>query len=125
VLDHDTVTLCYTNAGHNPPFLLRDGKPVRLTTGGLVLGADEDETYEQEEVTLKSGDIVVLYTDGVSEALGAGGEMFGTDRLLDTIREAVDARAQEIVGAIMTAINNFTQGKPQRDDITHVVLRVQ
>jgi len=124
VLDHPRRVLSYTNAGHNPPLLTRKGQATELETGGLVLGADEDETYAKEEVPLESGDIIFFYTDGVTEALNGREEIFGEDRLLDVVLRSADMHVEEIVERVQNAVKKFAGNTPQSDDITLVVLKV-
>jgi sigma-B regulation protein RsbU (phosphoserine phosphatase) len=81
-LNEPTMTLTYTNAGHNPPVLLRaGGERQLLDTGGLLVGISATATYEEATLDLRPGDRLILYTDGVTEAARADGEMFGEDRL--------------------------------------------
>src|SRR6185503_3626264 len=87
--DHATQCLTYVNAGHNPPLYLRgDGNSDfrQLTSGGLVAGAFEHAAYEQETVQMETDDLLFLYTDGLTEALNAEGEEFGTNRIMDTLK---------------------------------------
>ena len=125
VLDPRRRTFVYTNAGHNPPILLRGGRAILLEAGGLVLGADETETYEQAEVGLRKGDMVVFYTDGITEALNAADDLFGTKRFLDILRRAGDASADEIVRRTMAGVREFVKGSPQSDDISMIVLKAE
>ena len=124
VLDPHRRRFIYTNAGHNPPLLLRAGRATPLETGGLVLGAEEEEVYEEGRVDLAKGDIVVFYTDGVTEALNAKDEIFGVERLTAMLLNAADASAEEIVTCTRDAIARHTTGVEQSDDITMIVMRV-
>jgi len=125
LLDADTRTLTYCNAGHNPPLLVRgDGVVERLATGGSVLGRlFRDESYEEATVTLAPGDRVVLFTDGVSEARRAG-EDFGDERLIDVVRSNRELPAEELQEKIVEAITTFTSGS-FGDDVTLVVIGAQ
>ena len=125
VLDEKKRVLSYTNAGHNPPLVLRKGRVIELEKGGLVLGADEEETYEEGSVSLRRGDTVVFYTDGVTEALNPKREVFGTERLLDTLQKSLDGDAETIIARIHEALRRFTRSAVRCDDITLVVLRVE
>lgn len=125
VLNYKRKHISYTNAGHNPPVLVRHGEVKELDKGGLVLGAEESEIYEEDYVALTSGDVVVFFTDGVTEALDAKEELFGTERLLQAVRESSHASAADILKRITNDIRGFTRGRPQSDDITLVVLRVE
>ncbi len=119
-----TGDLTYCNAGHNAPFLIGATGVQRLVTGGLIVGLFPDAEYEQAVVPLRSGDIVVTFSDGVSEALSAEGEEFGDDRLLACVREAPrDLGPDELVEHVMTTVREFTVGEPPNDDITVLVVR--
>jgi len=126
VLDNETHLFSYVNAGHNPPFLFRGGsdKPEELEATGIAMGAMEDASYGQGEVSLRSGDLLVMYTDGVTEAVNDKGEMFEIPRLTEVIVQNRDRPATEIVHAIIDAVNAFSQEQPQYDDITLMVVRV-
>jgi phosphoserine phosphatase RsbU/P len=84
--DSRTWTLTFSNAGHNPPILARsNGSVERLSTGGLVLGVNENASYEQSDLRLAAGDRIVLFTDGLNEAEDADGNDFGDDRLVESV----------------------------------------
>jgi sigma-B regulation protein RsbU (phosphoserine phosphatase) len=117
----------YVNAGHPPPFLLRaDGSKVDLEEGGLILGPVKDATYERGFVTLRPGDLVVMYTDGITETTGlpsAAEEEYGVGRLVELVRENRHRTAKEIVDEVFTDLGRFCTGCPPQDDRTVVVLR--
>ena len=125
VLNTKEKTLLYSNAGHNPPLVVRSGDARPLGKGGLVLGADERESYEQEEIALRSGDLVFFYTDGITEALNSKDDLFGTKRLLHILRRAGKADSREIISRVMDAVRQFSGGVGQSDDISLVVIRVE
>jgi phosphoserine phosphatase RsbU/P len=113
----------YVNAGHNPPFLLRqDGSMEELTVGGMVLGLFAGAPYEAETVKLQPGDHLVLFTDGVVEALNTAGEEFGMDRLVELLRSNARSAAPEILARLQEAVLAFSVNAPQHDDITMMVL---
>lgn len=119
-----------TNAGHNPPLILRtDGSMEYLKAGGLLLGMLPDQDYKQETVNLEPGDVVVLYTDGITEAVGPGIDeddvdaMFGEDALEDVVIANSHLPAVGIKEAILDAVSRHTDGVAQSDDITLVVIR--
>jgi sigma-B regulation protein RsbU (phosphoserine phosphatase) len=128
----------YVNAGHNPPMVFRynaenghdssgghHGLLERLDEkGGPVVGLLTECQYEQAEIVLVPGDVVVLYTDGISEAMNPALEEWGEKRLIDSARETLGLPAQEITARIMGAANAFASGAPQSDDMTLVVLRL-
>ncbi len=120
------LELRYVNAGHNPPVLVRaDGTQSPLEVGGLVVGMMEGLPYEEGRVTLRAGDRVVLYTDGVTEAQRADGEMFGEERLA-ALLSGIPARlsAREQVEQVLTGLRSFLAGVEAQDDVTVMVLRV-
>ncbi len=129
ILDRNQSTFTWANAGHNPPILLRSAGGVeRLEAGGLVLGFLPNQVYAQKEVSLEPGDVLVLYTDGITEASAPRTEderreLFGEDRLLEIVERSRDDTALEIQARILDAISGYTSGTPQEDDITLVVIK--
>lgn len=123
-LDLTRKVLTYSNAGQNAPILVRsDGASLRLTEGGAPLGAVEHWAYEQGEVPLASGDRILLYTDGVSEARGSDGEEFGEDRLLALVQENRARSAADIQRAILESLG-WSSGRKFEDDATLLVVAV-
>ncbi len=116
-------TLTYCNAGHNPPFVLGRAGVRRLEEGGPVVGLLEFAPYAQEIVKLDPGDTVVLFSDGVSEALNAAGEEFGDERLEQVASAVKTSSSADIVDRIVASVREFTKGAPQSDDITVMVIR--
>lgn len=124
LLSEEDRTLTYANAGHNPPIVLRaEGTVETLTATGIALGAMAGSEYSSRMVTIGAGDVAILYTDGVTEAINARFEMFGEERLLDVVRENAAAGADEILEAVFTAVDVFCAGEAQFDDITLVVIK--
>lgn len=126
--DAEARRLTYVNAGHNPPMLLRarnGGTPYALTSGGPVVGIFEAPGFEQESIDLETGDILVAYTDGVTEALDEEGEEFGEERLLETINAATDLTADDIRDAVLRRVHEWSAGAPQHDDLTLVITKVR
>ncbi len=115
--------LTYCNGGHNPPFVIGRSGARRLETGGPVVGLLELASFAQETVQLDPGDVIVVFSDGVSEALSALDEEFGDARLLEVASGGTHEPAQVQVGRIIDAVRAFTRGAPQSDDITVMVLR--
>ena len=126
VLDHRTRQFTYVNAGHNHPYVMRaDGSVERLDKGGMILGVIETTTpYEEGIVDLRSGDLLVLFTDGVSEAMSPEGREYGEERLETVIQKAGGWGAQGLIDAIYQDIIAHAGGAPQSDDITMMVLRM-
>lgn len=127
-LNADKRTFRYVNAGHNPPLLLRADaqQPQELAEGGLILGAMPTMTaYQEQEVSLGSGDLLILYTDGVTEAMNASGtEEFGEDRLIKVLLEHRKLPAKEIKQVIIQSVKQFA-GPVQSDDLTLVIVKIR
>jgi sigma-B regulation protein RsbU (phosphoserine phosphatase) len=115
--------LTYCNAGHNPPFVVGADGVRRLDTGGPVVGLLPGVPYEHETVQLAPGDRVIVFSDGVSEALSQSGEEFGDDRLLAAVQAAGDLGAEALVDHLVAAVRVFTHGAAQSDDITAMVVQ--
>lgn len=114
----------YVNAGHNPPLLVRQGGPVaEIPGGGVALGAVEDSRYDENVLKVGPGDLLLLYTDGVTEAVNATDEQFGVDRLKETIRSAGGQSAGAVLDRVLQAVADFTGDVRQSDDITLLALR--
>ncbi len=117
----------YVNAGHPPPFhLAADGTVTRLQEGGAVLGPLADATYERGFQKVEPGDVLVMFTDGVTERHERGGrvgEEFGVDRLIQVVRDHRSASSREIVDAIFAAVEGFCGDCPAEDDRTVVVVK--
>jgi phosphoserine phosphatase RsbU/P len=116
-------SLTYCNAGHNPPFVIGKTGVRRLETGGPVVGLLEFAPYEQETVQLEVGDTIVIFSDGVSEALNPAGEEFGDGRLLAAVEHGLQSGAQDLVSHVINAVRDFSRGAAQSDDITVMVIR--
>ena len=125
VLQTRTRRLCYTNAGHCPPVLIRaDGRAERLETGGAVLGVFKTWPYQQGEVELASGDRVLFFTDGITEAANASEEEFGEERLIELARALRTCRARELRDRILQSVAAFRGGVAE-DDITLLIVAVE
>jgi len=115
--------LTYCNAGHNPPLLFSRQSVRRLDQGGMILGMFDHVSYDQEQVQLQRGDVVVVFSDGVSEALSASGEEFGEDRIKAVIGGDLAAGPDVMVERLFEAVRDFTRGAVQSDDVTALVVR--
>jgi len=124
VLDVTTGRLRMANAGHEPPLLVPgdDGPIDSIEGGGVLLGAFRSLGVPELDVRLRSGDTLVLYTDGVTDAIGPSGERFGEHRLLATIEAARRGSAHDIVAALRDAVAEFRGTVPPADDVTIVVI---
>lgn len=119
-----TSRLIYTNAGHCPPVIVRvDGTVERLNATGGVLGVHEDFTYEQQSTDLSPGDLVLLYTDGVSEAENEDGEQYEDDRLIELLRSERQRPPSDIVTTLIEDLTEFTGSPEINDDLTVILIR--
>jgi sigma-B regulation protein RsbU (phosphoserine phosphatase) len=124
ILDPRAHALRFTNAGHENPFLLSEGKQVnRLRDGGLVLSILEDFPYQEATVGLAPGDVLVVYSDGISEAINPNQEQFGEERLHALLEDHRHESANEIIEIILQAVRQHANGASQMDDMTLVVLK--
>ncbi len=125
ILDPAKKIFQYTNAGHSYPLLFDYGKVRRLQTGGCFLGIMENVEYKAQTIRLKSGQTLVLYTDGVTDTMNASGEIFGLERLKVAIRSKLQCPAQEIRDFIYQTCLDFRSGTEPFDDFTLVILKVE
>jgi sigma-B regulation protein RsbU (phosphoserine phosphatase) len=125
--DPAELKFTYVNAGHNSPMLFRAASDtiLRLEPGGTVVGLLEGACYEQGSVFLSPGDVLVAYTDGISEAMDLDDEEWDEERLIECVRASKAASAQELLDDIFAAATKFAGAAPQHDDMTLVVLRVR
>ncbi len=125
VIDWESRTLTYVNAGHNPPLFFRAGNREisKLVRTGIAVGAMENAEYTSCELSLEQNDIVILYTDGVTEAMNQREEMFGEERLNNIVGAGVDLSAQDLMQKILDQISSFCGNQPQSDDITLMVIK--
>jgi len=123
-----TRKLAYVNAGHNPPYLLREGssEPILLTEGGPVIGMLPPMlvSYSQEDVELEPGDLIVGFTDGISEAMNPAEEEWGEEALLNELKTLRDLPPRSIHDACVAAADKFAAGANQHDDMTMMIVRV-
>ncbi|WP_054835607.1 SpoIIE family protein phosphatase [Methanobrevibacter arboriphilus] len=123
VLEIDTGKFTFVNAGHNPPILKDNEKSVWLKSSpGFVLGGIKDIKYLQNKITLKPGDRLLLYTDGVTEAINNKEEFFGEKRLIETFDKKGDSQIKEVLDSIKDDIDLFAGDIDQFDDITMLIL---
>ncbi len=122
--DARTGTVQYCSAGHNPPLLVHaDGSAELLSARGLALGVLSDIVLNEAEVTLEPGDLLLAYTDGVTDALRADKTEFGVIGLQSTVTSLRKESAHDIVQGTVHALDRFVEGAPQFDDMTFVVLK--
>jgi len=126
ILDSQKNTFSYLNAGHNPPYLCSNGELHKLVEGGLILGfLDSPFEYETGEVTLKKDDIIVMFTDGVTEAANVSYEEYSEERLEYLLLNNCDLSAELLMENIFNDVNKYAEGTFQSDDITAVVIKAE
>ncbi len=122
--DPATRRLIYVNGGHNPPMVLRGAEVLQLETGGPPVGLFRPAMYEQAEVQLDPGDLLIFFTDGISEAENLANDEWGEDALIAAARACDGVAPAEAIERIMLAADEFAAGAPQHDDMTLVIARV-
>jgi sigma-B regulation protein RsbU (phosphoserine phosphatase) len=126
LIDDEKKQILYVNAGHNPPLLIRHGKIIKLDKGGIILGVMKTMIpYISENLQLEQNDLIVLFTDGVSEAMNQNGEEFSDERLEKLSLSLVEKSAFEISNTIQNEVSKFAYGTVQSDDITLMVIKVK
>ena len=115
--------LTYSNGGHNAPFLVAANGVRRLETGGMVLGLFEHASFEEETVQLRPGDVIVSFSDGVSEAMNEAGEEFSDERLLASIESHRTGSPQQLLDGLLSDVRTFCGTATPNDDVTMVVVR--
>jgi len=123
IFDEKTSSLRYTNAGHLPPILIRRGDASLLSVDGMVVGAFPFAKYGESCIELEPGDLLLLYTDGISEPQNEYGEMYGEDRLIDLVKRNAHLSDQGIINAVMAAVQQWTGEGELQDDMTMLLAR--
>ncbi len=123
VYDHHASTLTYTNAGHLPPVLVRNGQAQRLDVNGMVVGAFSFAKYDESRVHLESGDLLAFFTDGITEPQNEYDEMFGEDRLIDLLVKNAGRDEREISDIVIDAVKQWTGSPELQDDMTLLLAR--
>jgi sigma-B regulation protein RsbU (phosphoserine phosphatase) len=129
VLDPSNGEFTYSNAGHNPPYLLSANSKsdnghnvVGLKRTGIPIGIDEDATWEQATVTINPGDCLLLYTDGIPEAENGSGDFYEEKVLVDVAKDSFGRSAEDMQASILNSLKDFIGDAPQSDDITLMIL---
>jgi serine phosphatase RsbU (regulator of sigma subunit) len=133
ILQPESGLLRFACAGHNPPLLFRaagsglrgdeGNTPIELKTPGIALGVLEQAILGESEITIEPGDMLVCYTDGVTEAINAAEEPFGVPRLIEVVASQRNRDARHVLDSIAEALLAFTDGRPPFDDVTLVVIK--
>lgn len=123
IFNEENSHLCYTNAGHLPPILIRKGEASLLNVDGMVVGAFPFAQYGESSIRLEPGDLLLLYTDGISEPQNDYDEMFGEDRLIDVVKKNAHLSDAGIINAVMEAVQQWTGSPELQDDMTLLIAR--
>jgi phosphoserine phosphatase RsbU/P len=128
-LDPQSRVLTYVNAGHNPPVVLRGQEIIHLEATGTVIGLIPDAPYTRAGIVLQPGDVLLAFTDGISEAMTVDDEEWGEDRMIECALNLLhqpdcNASAHQILDCILEAADTFTVGAPQHDDMTLLVCTI-
>jgi sigma-B regulation protein RsbU (phosphoserine phosphatase) len=129
--DEQAGMLHYTNAGHNPPLLLRGGRKdkngqpqvERLDCGGTVIGLFREVEYEDDELLFESGDVLVAFTDGLIEARNPQGQEFGEERLIRLLAKSTHLSSADLERMILKTVKSWTANAEQEDDLTLVIVK--
>ena len=122
-LDPTTGELVYSNGGHIPPVRIGSKGCETLPSSGFILGAFPDSKYQNHAMQLEHGDLVVFYTDGLTEATNPAGEEFGIERVIDVVTEHRRASLESIIDAVRRCAREFRDGGERKDDVTLMLLR--
>lgn len=126
ILDPAQGTFTYVNAGHNPPILVRKKEDQvslsHLEKTGTLIGIFEENTWEENQITIKTHEVLVLYTDGITEAQNEREELFGVDRLYQVLDSGFTTTAEKYRNRILESVHSFSEGTPRLDDITLIVI---
>lgn len=125
ILNIRTGELQFANGGHNPPLIIRSNGDIGMmeSTGGIALGVMEDFLYGSKTMALQRGDLIVLYSDGVTEAMNRDQALYGDKRLIELMHTLKDRSVDEIIRGILESVNGFCQDEPRSDDITLLTIR--
>jgi sigma-B regulation protein RsbU (phosphoserine phosphatase) len=123
ILDPFTGMLCYANAGHNPPYLIGYDIGIKtLNNTGMPLGVDEENTWGQDEVRIAPGEILVMYTDGVTDAQNSDEEFINRKVITNVVQQYIGKSVDEVQQGILDKVHHFVADAPRFDDLTLVIL---
>jgi len=125
ILDVTTGSVTYCNAGHNSPYVMRSNGQVEQLpkSPNSIVGAVEGLTYKDQTFQLEQGDVLLMYTDGITEAMNTQFEEYGDDRLVETLKELPKENCQQLIDSVKESVAVFADGAEQSDDITVMALR--
>jgi sigma-B regulation protein RsbU (phosphoserine phosphatase) len=124
ILDPQSNSMRYINAGHNPPLIIRHGgNPEYLDASGIPIGMMDLDTWKEESIKINPGDFILIFSDGIPEAMNRGGDQFGDERLEKYVLDNCDKTPGKLLKSLMTEIDNFIEDYSRSDDITAIALR--
>jgi serine phosphatase RsbU (regulator of sigma subunit) len=123
IINTENNTLTYCNAGHNVPIFLQQDRKIELDKGGIILSWIENTNYDEEEISFENKSILVIFSDGVTEAMNTKEEEYGEERLLKLIKDNSLLNSEQLTKKILEDVNGFTSGAPQSDDITLLIVK--
>ena len=123
ILDTGKNTLTYCNAGHNVPVFIQHGKKLILDKGGMILSWIENYEFDEEEILFEKGSTLVVFSDGITEAMNEAEEQYGDERLFDLIEKESGLDSKQLAMEILSDIRKFTKDLPQSDDITLMIIK--
>lgn len=123
ILNTKSNEVCYSNAGHDPPLFFSDTNINQLDAGGLLLGSFADSPYEQEKLVMNPGDLLVLYSDGITEAMNEEDQEFGEEELLGIIKNNKDTEPDILIEEIISTVKEHSGSSPQSDDMTLMMIK--
>jgi phosphoserine phosphatase RsbU/P len=123
IMDTEKNTLTYCNAGHNEPLFLNEDKKIKLDKGGVLLSCIEDIEYDEEEISFGTGSVLVIFSDGITEAMNIDEEEFGEERLEDILVHNLDKTSKLIAESILDEVHLHVGKNPQSDDITLMIIK--
>jgi len=123
ILNSEINEICFSNAGHDPPFHLSNDKINYLKTGGMLLGTFPDSQYEQEKIIMRPGELLILFSDGITEAMNKDNKEFGEEKLRDIISDYKNADPELIIDKIISEVEKHSGSTPQSDDMTLMIIK--
>ncbi|MBT8386881.1 MAG: serine/threonine-protein phosphatase, partial [Ignavibacteria bacterium] len=122
-LDTKSNEICFSNAGHDPPLHFSDNKIDRLSTGGILLGTFPDSLYEQQKIIMKPGDLLILISDGITEAMNKENQEFSEEKLIDVIEKNINGEPEILIDKIVATVKDHAGTTPQSDDMTLMIIK--
>jgi sigma-B regulation protein RsbU (phosphoserine phosphatase) len=124
IIDNNNNQLIYCNAGHNNPFLISaENKITRLEKGGMIIGMMPSVPYVEETVQLNSGDLLIVFSDGITEAMNAVEEEFGEQKFIDLVLENINESPENLIDIVIKKVQEFSGNQSQADDVTLVIIK--